>query len=366
MSTRTRVRHENAGLGRKYNNSEVLLSEHINLGSYSTVTDAVMSGDGHNFDVTKVSLSGGMISDARSSGIISGRHLVNIQPDVMRQPRGYIYQHLSLPDRPTNAMLAAELLAKTNPSRPVVDMPLLVYELREIPQLLHKEGLSWIQKLAHYNLSYHFGIKPLVNDVIKLISFTDEVAKREKELNQLASRGLRCARDLWAGSNTGPRYETVHSADKFLLHHDGHIATTSKVRGFVEWKVPPNSRLMKGDRRALAKKCVLGMTIDFATAWNAMPWSWLVDWGANIGDILTASRNLTDASHGPVQIMSHTTSTCNFRFPHPEPVSPGSWTLESKQRRSLTHVPISAQLPILSAKQLSILGSIGVTRRMPR
>jgi hypothetical protein len=107
--------------------------------------------------------------------------------------------------------------------------------------------------------------------------------------------------------------------------------------------------------------------VDFSTAWNAMPWSWLVDWSSNIGDILIARRNIVGASPGPVQLMTQTTTTGELiPTSYVNYVSKGHWKEVSKTRRTVVNVPVDVQLPILNVRQLSILGSIGVTRRVPR
>lgn len=364
MVDRVRNRFLSAGTGHKTFLNGNVISTHTNLASSSTISDVVAGGSGHDLTISKITLKGGIIAHACSPGNITGRCLVNIQPDAMRNPSDTMYVHYPISGRPTNAALAAELLAKTNPSRPVVDLPIAVYELRELPSLLRREGGGWIRRLASLNLKYHFGIKPLVNDIVNLLNFSDEVDKRQKELDALHNGGLRRRRNLWSGAITGSTNRTVHSGEKFLIHCQNSVATRARVWGFTTWK-PDGTRLMKGDQRALARQAVLGLTIDFATAWNAIPWTWLIDWCSNVGDVLIANRNIVGAVHGPIQIMELIESTAICTIDHPA-VQKASWELVTKTRRTVTNVPISAQLPILSLRQLSILGSIGVTRRVPR
>jgi hypothetical protein len=83
--------------------------------------------------------------------------------------------------------------------------------------------------------------------------------------------------------------------------------------------------------------------------------------------LLEATRNIVGASHGPIQIMEHIKTTALHSTPNAGgQVSPGTWSLETKRRRSMSYVPVYAQLPILTARQTSILGSIAITRRVPR
>jgi hypothetical protein len=366
MGNRTRNQTTYSGTGQKYNLQDVLLATVQNPVSSDTVTDYVASGDGYNFDVTHVTVNG-LLLNYKTSGAISGRRWVNWMVDRCRNLGDSIYGHLTVPDQPSDAILAAELLARTNPSRPVVDLPIAIYELREIPELLREEGNRIVRGLAAGHLAVEFGIKPLVNDLQSLLNFSDEVAKRQRELEQLNNGGLKRKRDLWSGSTTGGPFDVIaQSGDKITVHIDVHKATVRKIWGYVVWK-PDNPKMMKGDMRSIARKAVLGLTVDFSTAWNAIPWSWLVDWCSNIGDILVARRNIVGASPGPVQLMTQTTTTADAnRIPYNLTTSPGGWKTVSKRRRTVVNVPVDVQLPILNARQLSILGSIGVTRRMPR
>jgi hypothetical protein len=363
VPSRTRVRRVSAGIGKIGNDPSPTLVD--NLARYDSITDLVAKGDGFDLDIRHISVTGCVVADHKSPGSITGVRYRNVQPEFVRNWYSSLYSHGNVTGRPTNAQLAADLLAKTNPSRPVVDLPIAVYELREIPDLLRKEGGNWLQKLASLNLKYHFGIKPLINDLFSLLSFSDEVNKRQKELDALYKSGLRRKRRLWKDAFPYTKVTTVNSTHKFNIDAYSDCVTASDIWGFVEW-FPNDIQMMKGDRRALARKAVLGMTIDFATAWEAMPWSWLIDWCSNVGDILIANRNIVGAGHGPVRIMETINTSANCRFPLDPYCSDGTWRNETKTRRTVSHVPISAQLPILSLRQLSILGSIGVTRRVPR
>lgn len=365
MANRTRTSRTNSGLGKKYNLQGTLLSTVSNLDTNNSITDLVADGDGQNLDIRHLSVHG-LILNHQTTGSISGRKWVNWQLDRVRNPDDSMYGHNTVPDQPSDALLAADLLAKTNPSRPVVDLPIAVWELREIPELLREEGNKIVRGLAAGHLAVEFGIKPLISDLKNLLNFSDEVAKRQRELERLAEGGLRRKRDLWSGSSTaGPTDIIAQSGDGLTLHIDTYKTTQRRIWGFVVWK-PDNPKLMKGDARALARKAVLGLTVDFSTAWNAIPWSWLVDWCSNVGDILTATRNIVGATHEPIQLMTQTTTTALALRPNSVIVSPGGWIEESKKRRTVVYVPVDVQLPVLNARQLSILGSIGVTRRVPR
>lgn len=366
MVNRTRSTIKHSGNGQKYNLQGALLATVSNLASSDTILDFVAPGDGHLLDISHLAIDG-LILNIQTTGSISGRKWVNWMLDRCRNPNDSMFGHVAVPDQPSDDLLGAELLAKTNPSRPVVDLPIAIFELKDIPGLLREEGNRLSRGLGVGILTNEFAIKPLVNDLMSLLDFSDEVAKRQKELERLHERGLSRTRDLWSGSNTsGPVDIIAQSGDKITVHLDVNYATQRKVWGHVVWK-SDNPKFMKGDLRAQARKAVLGLTIDWSTAWNAIPWSWLVDWCSNVGDILIASRNTVGASPGPIRLMTQTTTTALAKQnPETGKVTPGGWKQIRKQRRTLVNVSIDAWLPALNARQLSILGSIGVTRRVPR
>lgn len=282
----------------------------------------------------------------------------------------YIQDHCAAPGSPGNGEAATELLMKTNPSRPVVSLPNFIWELREIPQLLRKEGDDAISKAASYNLKYNFGIAPLVSDLGKLLSFSDSVSQREKELEALFTSGLRRKRQLFQGTGTYyDDWDTVHS-EGVQLHYSIDKTTKETVWGYVEWKpniLPPKTA---DEMRALARQAVLGLTLDFSVAWEMIPWSWLIDWCSNVGDFLIARRNIIDCSPHNVTIMrkQETEILCK---PDPNDKEIVPFMKDVKQShvtksRYPSSPSLSADLPYLSMKQMSILGSIGVLRRVPR
>jgi hypothetical protein len=367
MASRTRLRNQYSGTGRKYNLQGVLLSSVANFQSQDKIVDFVAKGDGQNLDIRHLTLKGMVIREVATTGSISGRRWVNWMPDRCRNPEDSMFGHLIIPDQPSDAILAADLLARTNPNRSGISIPNFVWELREIPHMLKKEGDNLIQSHHKGNLAYEFGFKPLLSDLKKLINFSEAVTKRQKELETLFSKGLNRKRDLWSSSISGGPIDIIaQSGDKLTIHLAVHKTTVRKVWGFVRW-FPTNPKLPKGDLRAWARKLEAGAVIDISTLWDGLPWSWLIDWCSNVGDILAANRNIIGASHSAIQLMTQTTTTADVTMDLPASTySPGGWSEVTKKRRTVAYVPVDFQLPMLTQKQLSILGSIGVTRRVPR
>jgi hypothetical protein len=141
--------------------------------------------------ITKSELNGGVINYGTPGGSYFGSWFQNYTCDAIKQRQTPFYGHVSTPGSPSDAFVATTTVAKTNPSRPSVDLPVALFELKDFPQLFKSAGKPFFKKVAGANLSYEFGIKPLASDLAKLIMFSDILDKRVIELKRLAERGLR-------------------------------------------------------------------------------------------------------------------------------------------------------------------------------
>jgi hypothetical protein len=374
MAQRTREQRTSTSLGRVHRYNGTTVDSHTNwLGSNSCV-DNVLAGDGHDLTIRKVTKTGGRLQSTIHIPPISStaRLFDGMDVEATHNPGDILFDPIPITGSPTYGELAAKLLASTNPSRPVVDLPLAAYELREIPDLLRREGNGLIKQFGSMNLKYQFAFRPLMNDILNLLNFGDEVAKREKELLALKSSGLNRKRQLFSGSESGGVYRHLNSQWGFTT---GNVwvpkTTTVQVWGHVKWFPDHNGLLTRVDHRNLARRAVLGMTVDFATAWNMFPWTWCVDWFSSIGNHLIGTRNIVGAHHGPIRIMETSTTQGSYgKITSPgtkysDEMSALKFSTVIKKRRAVTNT-LSAHLPYLSARQLSILGAIGVTRRVPR
>jgi len=96
----------------------------------------------------------------------------------------------------------------------------------------------------------------------------------------------------------------------------------------------------------------------------------MIDWFGNIGDYLQATDNTIGASSGVVNVMTTTITNTEFTVLQDQTDSwilggDGSCTLKTITRAQGSGPTITATLPNLSARQLSILGALGI-QRVPR
>ena len=106
--------------------------------------------------------------------------------------------------------------------------------------------------------------------------------------------------------------------------------------------------------------------------WNALPWSWLIDYFANVSDYLGANQIGRSAVASRACIMTHRRINYTHGAVIGKPgklsgqltLSPGS-VLSEQKTRTIVSPPVlpTIQIPALSGHQLSILGSLAVLRR---
>jgi len=338
-----------------------------------TCVDETFVGDGHSFDMTKIEWEGTpMSANGTNCNNQVVQRMTNLVPQHFRALQPVSSWHIATFGRPSNGALAAKLLALTSPSRPVVDLPIAIAELRELPLLIRGHGDGFLKSLARGNLSYHFGIAPMISDLSSLLDFQDAFASRMRELNALKEGTLRRKRSLFrgAGYSSGPFVVNSGTSNGGTINTTFTANTVEEVWGFVRWKPSVGFPSTDDALRRAARRAVLGLTVDFATAWNLIPWSWLVDWCSSTGDYLMSNRNIIPCTATGLCIMSHRTTRYQYTktggsFPlgltMTSPIGPWIVKVESKTRSPVTPT-LSAHLPILNARQLSILGSIGISK----
>lgn len=292
-------------------------------------------------------------------------------------PRGFVglggYSgHLSDSNRPSNPFLAVQVLKNTNPSKPIIDLPVSIFELRELPDLVRSLGNNIIRRWAKGTLMREFGWTPLASDFNKLLQFAQSTSNRMELLKKLSKAPMTRKVQLYESIINGPKsVDTIVSTPpRFYTTVNSQTVTTRKVWGYTTWtpdvKKFDQIKQYDPDFKFLSRKIVLGATVDASTLWNALPWSWLADWFGNIGDYLESSRNLVPCSASMPAICetittkrSTTIAVCDYA---PPGALPATFTRLSKNRYLASAVLPSAHLPLLTQRQVNILASLAVLR----
>lgn len=389
-----RYRHRNPVLqGGTANSTVPYLSDktQANTSAGQACFDTV--GDPHNPHYLMIERNDPIVG--RSYGTISNYYEVSGWYLTELPPNGRCNSFTDVQNRtncPSIDDAAIEGMAKTNINHPNVDVVVFLVELRDLPDMIRHIG-NRIMRLSKaikngfkdrsYNLENYaedalalqFGWQPLLQDLGKMLDFVADTQKRVDYVKRLASdRGLRRKQTVYklqtdVGSkekyvsglyycDTKVRYNLVEEVEQWTSTHWKYVG---------EHSLPDNDE----DTLTLARRLVWGYGhgIDIATIWNALPWSWLIDWFWNVGDFWEAHRNTIPVQCTEVCVMTHYRCYAkDFEYtsnPHGATFVLNEAALNDVKTRhvgSVTATP-TLSLPFINGKQLSILSALAVTRR---
>lgn len=275
--------------------------------------------------------------------------------------------------------LVAETMARTNPSRPFLNPGQMLQDLYDLPKLyrqigdLLKSGRSPIglKGVANNALAAKFGWIPLLDDITKLLQVVEKIEERHAELDRLYSgSGLKRRVRLRKVSNQTQSVVAIKSG--YPLYAAGGLQVINRVEqwGTIRWK--PTSRPTHypddAQRAKLARRMILGLTASgaFASAWDVIPWTWLLGWVANVRSYVLAHGNTVPCEpDGKICIM---TQVIQERYAHRISIAPGYSAPDGNSRfvwkfRNVFSKPsLSAYLPYIEGGRLSTLSLLAVQR----
>jgi hypothetical protein len=270
---------------------------------------------------------------------------------------------------------ATKALANLNPSAPTVDLPLFLFEFKDFPRMLKNLGDVLLggnpRAIPEGYLAYSFGWKPLFSDLMGLLNLQKSIEDRMRYLRNL-EEGTHMRRSLGSGvvqhvvTPNGFHAGFTAWTGSPILIADVTVVEKQKVWFTANAKLVtplPAATVLDNYVRTDVLRA-LGLTGSFSTLWNAIPWSWLIDYFLNIGDFLEAQRGWIQLSVPQMCIMcrSEVTSTLtNVRNPHNLTVWGGSLKTTAKQRHVVYEpIPWLRPDPFLSGSQILNLGALGV------
>jgi hypothetical protein len=273
-----------------------------------------------------------------------------------------------------------DLIAGTNPSRPVSNIPELVQDIVQLPKMVKSLGDAILNPaskmspkgLAGEYLGVQFGWLPLIDDLRKLLNVQHDVIKRCKELNQLYSgKGLR-RRLKFADDTAMTNVNCITTVNTSTITQACSLDIKRETWGTVRWKpvTPPPYHPHDGSQNAFARNLVLGATPEGLAngLWKVIPWTWLLGWFSNIGKFTLAYSGTVPAEHGICNFMSMATATYRgggvtaTNVTKNTLVSGGVAIFQYKTRAVSAVVSPGANMPFIDMFRLSILGSLFAQR----
>lgn len=270
---------------------------------------------------------------------------------------------------PTMTTLGIKAIANMNPNTPDVDLPLFLFELKDLPRLIKYVGDSIVLRRPIGGVSggvvgLNLGLAPLISDVRKLMDLASLIEKRQNYLRQLAS-GARIRRKL--GKGTGTEEYTVDVLPSITgitlgLHTKRPWNAWYTAQISADFTIPQLENL-----HGEAVKATLGLQgVSMSTVWNMLPWTWLIDYFFSFGSFLEACRGQIPFKFKNVCVMRKIDAVRTL-----EQVSnlygldfqPGRQLITAKQREVYQTTPIfGLKMKVLTGTQIETLGALAMTR----
>lgn len=282
----------------------------------------------------------------------------------------------------------AQAAANMHPGQPEIDLPVFIYELKDVPQMLKhaaerakalekdtgastlgavKGFLNSGKARAEDWLNWNFGWKPLLSDLTEFIKLSNHAHAMQKAQRAYHKNGLTRQRSLGTTRRIG-------SNDTSIFSPSGHKArriTEWSVNSwmFTRWYLDPRWFKAYEYDYSEAMKLHLGLDPSVTQMWNAAPWTWLVDWFTDTGAVVETYSNRFGWTFGNAMIMTHTVGRTRLE--------PKKWTgksaptygslesvVESKLRSHITPSvnPAKVASNFFRPDQLATLASLKVAK----
>lgn len=290
--------------------------------------------------------------------------------------------------------LGTKEINKYRPDTMQASLAQFVGELRDLPQipiLMRARAKEFLHHAGSEYLNVEFGWRPFIADLKKMLAsyldFDKRIAQLQRDSGRTVRRKGMLSQDsttttfhdqgvlrVWPGAIGNPNYATIYD-DRYqetITKHE--YSFSGRFRYFLE---PVGS---VGYREQIAR-IIYGVDLTPRLVWELLPWSWLVDWFTNVGDVIS---NAVDIAADSLVInyaystgyYSKTIRTNSFTyrrnadgiFDYPT-IGGGSgiscshvYKEEIKKRNQATPYGFGITLTGLSPRQSAILGALGFSR----
>jgi hypothetical protein len=289
------------------------------------------------------------------------------------------------------AYWVTKALANISPNRAVVNLPLMIYELKDAPRMVGSIGKMLLkreknggkisakgwqeikddfqaaegQQIPDQFLSWSFGWAPLISDLEGLLNFAKSWEDRMDYLRKV-QKGVKVQRNL-------KRHSFKEAQAPYSIANSGLVLLREKQWDVSYWytaRIKPKSEDLptdglSGELYSLLN--ILGVDSPTKLLWDSIPWSWLIDYFGNIGDFLEAGNGLLSYDVTDMNVMAYIKErdvlVGELLNPYQITWSGGTLTTESKFRHiEATPRPRFARRPMLSGSQRANLGALTVSK----
>lgn len=278
-------------------------------------------------------------------------------------------------------------IAGSAPTNPHVDMATALAELAsgvpEVPGRVGKRPGTVSGEVGGNYLNIQFGLVPTVNDMKKFRKVRELSDKYRRQYRRDAGR---IVRRRVQGPESSSETSTVQNGvyltmagsvtPTIHLQQAGTLTTTHSTvskrwfSGAFQYFLPKEATA----RQIAELDHLYGVMPDLTTVWNVVPFTWLLDWQTNLGDMV---KNMSQFSQDGLvmpwgYVMHETVRRSTYRLEN-QVCEGGQWrpnttsvTVEFKTQQRLKATPFGFNVNDgldLSARQIAILAALGMSLR---
>jgi hypothetical protein len=270
------------------------------------------------------------------------------------------------------------------PAQPKMDLLNSIYELKDLPGMLKQRFTPDLMGAGNYWLSLQFGWLPLLRDVRNFVNTQRTAQQTLAQLLRDNGKPVRRRVQLLDDSTS-----TITTGTSFGFHpiQAGNYSknprwTQTRTESDRVWAsarfrywLPPGPRDVEWTNSMLRR--IYGLHLRPSVVYNAIPWSWLVDWFSNVGAVVSnLDAGVADRLAADYIYLMRERKVSYKRESFSEfyggdskttfPFSSSAYSEALTQSRVLGNpFGISLSEESLSAMQWSILGALGLSR-LPR
>jgi hypothetical protein len=265
----------------------------------------------------------------------------------------------------------------------MMDLAVSLAELRELPMMIKNLFSKDTLRPDKAFLSYQFGWKPIYNDIMNLLNIQEKLEKKMDWLIRNNGRPVRTQSKIasitsepitlagFTNSQMTPLLATNDRVNQPSFRQTRQDSTDIWASARWRYHLPPMPEGMRGRKKM--RRALMGLYLSPSVAYNLIPWSWLVDWFSNVGDIIenldagVADRCAADYMYLMCQEKCTIERTASLTVVEKDRLVPvvTSTTGEKTLKRRIKGNPFGFSMideVNLSAMQLAILGALGSSR----
>jgi hypothetical protein len=272
--------------------------------------------------------------------------------------------------------IISEAYPKMVPNLTEISLPNFLAEARQLKSLIQlwRRSLNLVKNVANLHLNISFGWKPTIGDIGGMLNVItgvyDKIRAWNRSIGKLVSKRLVITSEsLSAGG------QSFYVNDKHLIVWS---ATGKKtLTAFIKYRPLPIKAMTDAERTLRAHLQGLGVKLNPRIIWDAIPFTFLIDWVFSIGDWLESFSgqtlelpiSLEDSFLQYKEVLFATSQLTMFKFNetiYGEIVCPTFYSSENYFQRKVVY-PTSQSLFDMGwkspkARQLLLLLSLGLSR----